>query len=80
MAMMRSELEETLRDPDLIISSTRFPERVRIFHKWFDRTVVGSKWVRVVVNFLDNGDAFVLTAYADNEVIAGEELWRKERL
>ena len=78
MVSMREELEETLKDPDLVVQSTVNQEFGRIYHKWYEQTVIGSKWVRVVVYFLADGDAFVATAYVDEEVIAGEVLWSKE--
>ena len=74
---MREELESTLKDPDIIVRSARYPDFGQIYHKWYEHTAVGSKWVRVVVYFLDDGDAFVATAYAHREVIVGEVLWRK---
>ena len=77
MASMWEELESTLKDPDLIVRSNTYPDIGRIYHKWYERTVVGSKWLRVVVYFLADGDAFVATAYVHGEVIAGEVLWRK---
>ena len=78
MVAMRAELYETLKDPDVIIRSTRFPDMVRIYHKWFVDIAVGNKWVRVVVMFFDYGDAFVTTAYAEYEIIFGGEIWRKQ--
>ena len=73
---MRSELVETLEDPDLVVRSTVDAEIGRIYHKWFQHTAVGSKWVRAVVYFITDSDAFVATAYVHGEVIAGEVLWR----
>ena len=78
MVHLREELEETLKEPDLIIQSTVNPELGRVYHKWYEETVVGGKWVRVVVYFLADDDAFVATAYVDSEVIAGEVLWSRE--
>ena len=79
MESMREETEETLRNPDIVIRSTNPPETARIYHKWYDNLVVGSKWVKVVVEFFADGDAFVKTAYVDRKVANGEEIWRKEK-
>ena len=79
MAELRAELELTLQDPDLIIRSTRFPDTARIYHEWFDHTVVGSKWLLAAVNFPADGSAFVLSAYVNRRILRGEELWRKEQ-
>ena len=78
MAYLRAELELTLQDPDLIIRSTRFPDTARIYHKWFEHTVVGAKWLLAAVNFPAGGSAFVLSAYVRRRIIHGAELWRKE--
>ena len=78
MASMRNELVETIRDPDLVVQSTVRPEIGRVYHRWYEQTTVGNKWVRVVVYFLAEGDAFATTAYANSEVIPGEVLWSRE--
>ena len=78
MVNLRAELELTLQDPDLITRSNKDPERVRIYQKWIRNTAVGDKWVRVIVQFFDNGDAFVLTAFASRARYSGERLWSKE--
>ena len=67
----------TLQDPEVIIRSTRHPDTARIYHKWFANTVVGDKWLRVAVNFLEDGNVFVMSAYASRRIIRGAELWRK---
>ena len=64
---------ETLLDPDTIRKSNSEPDTVRIYYKWFENTVVGRKWVSVVVEFLDDDDAFVRRIPAP-----GEEIWQKE--
>ena len=79
MIQLRAELELTLQDPEVIVRSAQDRATVRIYHKWFKHTAVGSKWGRVAVKFLDNGDAFVLTAYTEHRIMPGEVLWRKER-
>ena len=78
MIDMWAEVKETLENPEVVVRSARLPETSRIYHKWFEDTPIGSKWVRVIANFLVNGDAFVATAYADSQVIAGEVIWRRE--
>ena len=78
MANMQEELSQTLKDPEIIRKSTRPMGTARIYYKWFDNTVVGNKWVCVVAAFLEDGDAFVLTAYPSDRLKPGEEIWRKE--
>ena len=77
MVYLRAELELTLQDPEVVIRSTQYPDTARVYHRWFADTVVGDKWLRVVVNFTDSGGAFALSAYASRQVIPGEVLWRK---
>ena len=77
MAYLRAELELTLQDPEVVRKSRDYPDTVRIYFRWFADTIVGSKWVTVVVRFFDGGDAFVLTAYGENRLLPGEEIWRK---
>ena len=78
MASMRPELIETLLDPEIIRRSRSEPETVKLYYKWFENTIVGAKWVCVVVMVLGDGDAYVRTAYVANRPKRGDELWRKE--
>ena len=77
MVDMRETIGETLRDPDIVIRSNSAPERARIYQKWMVGTIQGDKWVRVIVRFFADGDAFVLTAFTRNLMETGETLWRK---
>ena len=77
MVYLRAELELTLQDPEVVIRSTRYPDTALVYHRWFADTVVGDKWLRAAVNFLEDGDAFVLSTYASRRIVPGEELWRK---
>ena len=78
MIDMWAELAETIGEPELIIRSTDDPARSRLYFKSFENTAVGAKWVRVVVKLLDDGDAFVLTAFVRERPDPGEVLWRKQ--
>ena len=78
MVDMWDELAQTISDPELIIRSTDDPARTRLYFRWFEATDTGAKWVRVVVKFLDDGDAFVLTAFVRERPDSGEILWRKQ--
>ena len=76
MAAMRELVVKTLQDPDVVSKSNNDPDTVNLYYKWFDSTAVGERWVCVVVKFLDDGDAFVMTAYATSQIREGEEIWR----
>lgn len=75
MADMESAVAETLRDPQLVILS-RTDETATLNYRYYLRTLVGGKWLCVVVKYGD-ADAFVLTAYLTDKPKRGEMLWRK---
>ena len=75
MAGMESALAETLRDPQLVIRSGT-DETATLNYRYYLHTLVGGKWLCVVVKYSD-ADAFVLTAYLTDEPKRGEVLWRK---
>ena len=75
MAGMESDLAETLRDPQLVIRS-RTDETATLNYRYYLRTLVGGKWLCVVVKCGD-ADAFVLTAYLTDKPKRGKVLWRK---
>jgi hypothetical protein len=47
---------------------------VRLFYEFYAQTIVGGKWLCVVVKYAEN-DAFVVTAYLTDKPKAGEDLW-----
>src|SRR5438067_969777 len=76
----RSEMKEMatnssiwLRQPRLCRRS-RSDDAVRLFYGFYERTMVGGKWLCVVVKYMGN-DAFVVTAYLTDKPKAGEDLW-----
>jgi inorganic pyrophosphatase len=73
MARMEAEIELTMRWPKLVRRS-RSDVGVSLFYGFFPKTLVGSKWICVVVKY-DQDDAFVITAYLTNQPTAGEDLW-----
>src|SRR5262249_55973754 len=73
--MLGSEaaIEETVRTPDHVLESLFDPE-VRLYYRFYRRTVVGAKHLCVVVK-VSQGDAFVLTAYLTDVVKRGWRIW-----
>ena len=67
MTTMLRNVCGTLKQPDEITIPDDDPDTVRSYYKWFTGTVVGDKWVRVVVKYLPD-DAFVLTAFVTSRV------------
>jgi hypothetical protein len=76
MRSMQSALEETLRGPELVIQSST-DENVVLAYRFVRDTLVGDKWLCVVVKYAV-GDAYVLTAYLTDKPKKGEKLWPSE--
>jgi hypothetical protein len=73
MKDMDSEIERVLIRPQLVRRS-RSDETARLFYEFYARTIVGGKWLCVVVKYAEN-DAFVVTAYLTDKPKPGEDLW-----
>ena len=73
MAGMATAVERVLRQPQLVRRS-RSDLEVRLFYEFYAQTIVGGKWLCVVVKYGEN-DAFVVTAYLTDKPKAGEDLW-----
>jgi hypothetical protein len=76
MEDMSAEIERVLRQPQLVRRS-RSDDAVLLSYEFYSQTIVGGKWLCVVVKYSDD-DAFVVTAYLTNKPKAGEELWPTE--
>jgi hypothetical protein len=73
MAGLLSEISRVLSHPDLVKSSIS-DDSVVVFYDFLENTLVGSKWLCVVVKYSET-DAFIVTAYLTDKVKAGRELW-----
>jgi len=73
MAEMEPAIEDTLRDPERVVQSMSDPE-VHLYYRYYFRTVVGGKFLCVVVK-MGEPSAFVLTAYLTDRMKKGERLW-----
>jgi hypothetical protein len=73
MKGMAAEIERVLREPQLVRRS-HSDAAVRLFYEFYAQTIVGGKWLCVVVKYMEN-DAFVVTAYLTDKPKAGEDLW-----
>jgi hypothetical protein len=73
MREMGITIELVLRQPRLVRRS-RSDEFARLFYEFYTQTLVGGKWLCVVVKYAEN-DAFVITAYLTDKPKAGEDLW-----
>jgi len=73
MASLEGEIERVLQAPEEVRVS-RSDDNVKLFYRYYVRTVVGGKWLCVVVKYLPN-NAFVITAYLTDKLKAGESSW-----
>ena len=73
MNEMGAEIERLLAVPQFVRRSRSDPA-VRLFYAFYPGTIVGGKWLCVVVKYLVS-DAFVVTAYLTDQPKAGETLW-----
>ena len=73
MKGMAADVERALQQPQLVRRS-RSDATVRLFYEFYAQTIVGGKWLCVVVKYAEN-DAFVVTAYLTDKPKAGEDLW-----
>lgn len=73
MAGMAQEIERVLQAPTEVRMS-RSDQAVRLFYEFYARTMVGGKWLCVVVKYGPE-DAFVVTAYLTDQLKTGATIW-----
>ena len=73
MKGLGAEIKRVLREPQLVRRS-RSDASVKMFYEFYAQTIVGGKWLCVVVKYGEN-DAFVVTAYLTDKPKTGEDLW-----
>jgi hypothetical protein len=77
MRGMEREIEKVLSSPAFVRAS-RSDADVRMYYEFYAETIVGGKWLCVVVKYLEQAaDAFIVTAYLTNKPKQGTELWPK---
>ena len=76
MSGMESEIEVALIKPRFVRPS-RSDSDVHLFYDFCSETMVGGKWLCVVVKY-DEANAFVITAYLTDKPKAGEDIWPTE--
>ncbi|MGH8542828.1 MAG: hypothetical protein ACREX3_04135 [Gammaproteobacteria bacterium] len=76
MQGMEQEIERVMQKPQFVRRS-RSDEAVRLFYAFYAQTLVGGKWLCVVVKYVTK-DAFVITAYLTDKPKAGENLWPRK--
>jgi len=74
MVDMRSQLEIVLQTPE-VVRQSRSDSKVYLYYRFYEQTIVGAKWLCVVIKDNSN-DAFVITAYLTDKLKQGLEIWR----
>ena len=72
MAAMEPEIELALANPEIVRRSNT-DSAVHLYYRYHKNTIVGDKWLCVVVKYLEH-DAFIITAYLTDKLKAGEQL------
>lgn len=75
LAEALAKCERVLTAPETVRRS-RSDDAVRLFYEFYAQTIVGGKWLCVVVKYLED-DAFVVTAYLTDKQKKGDTLWPK---
>src|SRR5436190_835882 len=73
MVSLEAEIKTTLQQPEAVRRSRSDPT-ASLFYRFYHRTVIGGKWLCVVVKYASNA-AFVVTAYLTDQLKPGEDLW-----
>jgi len=73
MRGMESAIAQALRQPKQVRRSKTDAD-VRLFYELHAQTLVGGKWLCVVVKYLAS-DAFIVAAYLTDKPKAGQDLW-----
>jgi hypothetical protein len=73
MATMEAEIARVLQSPAEVRLS-RSDDTVQLFYEFYAQTLVGGKWLCVVVKYLSD-DGFVVTAYLTDQLKPGESIW-----
>jgi hypothetical protein len=73
MVGLDGDIERALATADSVVESVSDTE-TRLYYRYLARTLVGPKYLCVVVKVLP-GDAFVITAYLTDSVKKGRVLW-----
>lgn len=73
MRGMEGAIAGALAHPETVIRSLN-DRAVWLYHRYYQRTAVGDKWLCVVVK-MEVTDPFVITAYLTDRVKQGDVLW-----
>lgn len=75
MVAMEAAIALALCNPEVVRRSST-DSAVYLYYRYHENTLVGAKWLCVVVKYLEN-DAFIITAYLTDKLKAGEQVCPK---
>ena len=75
---MESTIQGTLEAPGEVRRSNTEPGSIILYYRRYADTIVGNKYMCVVVKMLGN-DAFILTAYMTDVIKEGDVIWLAAR-
>jgi len=78
MIGLEEEIGRTLAEPGTVVQSSS-DDSIRLYYRWVPETLVGGKYLCVVVKFREGEDAFIVTAYLTDRVKKGAVVWTSER-
>jgi hypothetical protein len=70
---MEASIAAALLHPE-VVRKSRTDALVHLYYRYYTATIVGDKWLCVVVKYLEE-DAFVITAYLTDKLKQGEQIW-----
>ncbi|MFM7218734.1 MAG: hypothetical protein ACKO21_00680 [Nodosilinea sp.] len=74
MLELASQTERVLEEPQVVRQSNS-DTRAQLYYRYYEQTMVGAKWLCVVVKRLPD-DAFIITAYLTDKIKQGVDLWQ----
>lgn len=78
MIGLEEEIGRTLAEPGTVVQSSS-DDSIRLYYRWVPETLVGRKYLCVVVKTREGKDAFIVTAYLTDRVKKGAVVWTSER-
>lgn len=66
MRGFEAQIEIVLQNPQIVRLSTT-DNSVQLYYRYYEKTIVGAKWLCVVVKHTSN-DSFVITAYLTKRI------------
>lgn len=72
------DIGRTLAEPGTVVQPSS-DDSIRLYYRWVPETLVGRKYLCVVVKTHEGEDAFIVTAYLTDRVKKGAVVWTSER-